>query len=69
MTVFTVPTDMSFCGLFIASDPQNLFGHLDWYIKWLGLIDRLYPAWCSDLRYPPPFSVATPTLPMECDGR
>ncbi len=33
---------------------ENLFGSPVWYIKWLGTIDLLYPAWCMDLRIPPP---------------
>jgi hypothetical protein len=44
---------MLFHELFTASNPKNLFGNHDWYIEWLGMVDRLYPAWCSDLRIPP----------------
>ncbi len=38
----------------------------DWYIEWLGTVDRRYPAWYSDLRTPL-LSVATPSPPVERD--
>ncbi len=38
--IFPVSPDMLFRRLFIASNPKYLFGNPDWYIKWLGTVDR-----------------------------
>jgi hypothetical protein len=49
--------DMLFRWLFIASNPiRKLIGNSCWYIKWLGTVDRPFPAWqmADDLRSPPP---------------
>jgi hypothetical protein len=51
--VLTVSPGMLFRRLFMATNKKKLFGNPDWYIKWLGMIDRLHQAWCSDLRIPP----------------
>ncbi len=57
-------------GLFIASSTKQLFGNPDWYMEWLGMADRRYPAWLSDLRTLPPSFCGTPPPPpppMGCD--
>jgi hypothetical protein len=35
------------------------FGNSDWYMEWLGTDGHWNPAYHSDLRTPPPLSVAT----------
>jgi hypothetical protein len=36
---------------------RNIFGNHEWYMEWLGMVHRRYPAYHSDLRTspPPPF--------------
>jgi hypothetical protein len=46
---------------------QNLILDPDWYMKWLGKVSRLYLAYYSNLRTPPPLSVAT-SPPQNVNG-
>jgi hypothetical protein len=39
----------------------TFIGNPDWYIEWLGTVDRRYPAWYSDL-ITPPFCGNPPTI-------
>jgi hypothetical protein len=61
----TVSPDIRFRGLLIASNPkiylEILTGILNANVRL-----TIYLAWCSDLRIPPPFSVAPPP-PAECE--
>jgi hypothetical protein len=39
------------------------FGNPDWFMEWLGTVDRRYPAYHSDLRIPPFPILWQPPLP------
>ncbi len=52
----------SILGSYITYYPKKKNWNPDWYIKWIGDWSSVSP-WCSDLRIPPPFSVATPPPP------
>ncbi len=59
----------SVLGSFIAYYPKKKNWNPDWYIKWIGVWPSVPPR-CSDLRIPPPFSVATPPPFIEqCPAR
>ncbi len=51
-----------------SSHPVQNLGNPDWYMKWLGILDLLYPTYRSDLRIPPSLCLCQPPSPfLECD--